>query len=143
VCSPKTSNMLNVAAMVINPVSTFANVGGFGAGKGAYEGGKNGGAKGAIYGALGGATGGFSDPVGTLTGKPTYVPPEPEMPAPAGSDAGPMPTMLPEQERKRRLALIRMGLLSTIKTSAAGVTSAPNLLAPQAFAVGSKTLLGQ
>jgi hypothetical protein len=61
---------------------------------------------------------------------------------------GPAPVMTAGQQdwdakRRRRLAALRSGIASTIKTSAAGVTDAPNLLAPQAFAAGLKSKLGQ
>jgi hypothetical protein len=61
---------------------------------------------------------------------------------------GPAPVMTAGQQdgdakRRRRLAAMRSGIMSTIKTSAAGLTNAPNLLAPQAFAAGLKSKLGQ
>lgn len=81
----------------------------------------------------------------------------PSMPAPAeapsDSDAGPAPTVSPANPtdlaamtNRKRLAALRLGLLSTIATSGQGVTSAPSLFTPSAFAVrmtGTKTALGQ
>lgn len=65
---------------------------------------------------------------------------------PQPTPTGPAPTETAAMAAKRRLAALRMGLLSTIATSGQGVTSAPSLFAPSAFAVGAtgtKTALGQ
>lgn len=88
-----------------------------------------------------------------VSGKPLIPPPSaPDMPGPASTpgDAGPTPTPIAPnptesaaQQAKRRAALLRMGLLSTITTSGQGVTAAPNLFQPAASASGMKTQLGQ
>lgn len=96
--------------------------------------------------------------VGTLLGAPPEMPSLPTPPdagsasggggdaGPEPTPSGPAPTETAAMAAKRRLAALRMGLLSTIATSGQGVTSAPNLFQPSAFAVGAsgmKTSLGQ
>lgn len=94
-------------------------------------------------------------------GNASYVPgldpkppqPSADMPGPSsgGGDAGgpPTPTPVAPTESaamiaRRKLAALRMGLLSTMTTGGQGVTSTPNLLIPTASAGGGvKTALGQ
>jgi hypothetical protein len=90
------------------------------------------------------------------TGADIVSPPRPTSPGQASSDAaggagadqGPLPTAsapdvqtVAAQARRRRLAALRQGILSTIATSGQGVAGAPVLLTPSA--VSGKTKLGQ
>lgn len=152
-CSAPAKKVVSAVATVANPVAAFANLGGFGAAKSAIRTAKAGGNPMDIaQGALGGAAGSVSDPVGTVTGKSSYAPPD-EVSSGGSStpDAGPPPTPTPSNPTesaamaaKRRLMLMRMGLLSTITTGGAGVTTPPSILTPSAGA-GSplKAQLGQ
>lgn len=78
------------------------------------------------------------------------VPPAPQPPAPAPSEPPPQfapatPSELAAMLRRRRLAALRMGLASTIRTSGYGLTDAPSLLTPAAAGTSGsgKQRLGQ
>lgn len=71
--------------------------------------------------------------------------PTPEVPAPADPEATPIPPTPSEQAamlRRKRLAALRLGIASTIRTSGQGVADVPSLMTPMAAGTG-KTKLGQ
>jgi len=96
------------------------------------------------------AAGGSGAPPSLPWDKPSGTPAAPAVSDTGTGDAGPAPTPTPASPTesaamlaRKRLAALRMGLLSTIATSGQGVTAAPNIFAPTAFAAGTKTALGQ
>lgn len=142
-CSKPVRKAVNIAAAVVNPVAALTN--------GAVAGAVRGGVSGGVGGALQGAQAGAMDPAGAVTGKPTYAPDPIQAQETGTNDAPSLPdapapgiSTLADSRRRRRLSALRMGILSTIASSAAGDTSTANLLTPAAGAGGGgKTLLGQ
>jgi len=75
------------------------------------------------------------------------MPPQPKPPSPTPPPFPQRPTdaslAADATERRRRLAAMKFGMASTIKTGAEGDTSSVNLLMPAIMGAGLKTNLGQ